>query len=97
MSVYKGIDVSKWQGRIDWSEVKADGVEFAIIREGYGKENPNQVDKRFEENYKGAKAAGIPVGVYFYTYADSNSIIRANFIWPCLVVCTIYSYVLPSL
>ncbi len=66
-----GVDISKWQGKIDWSEVKADGVEFAIIREGYGKENPNQVDKRFEENYKGAKAAGIPVGVYHYSYADS--------------------------
>lgn len=67
----QGIDVSKWQGKIDWEKVKKDGVEFAIIREGYGKENPSQVDKRFEENYKGAKAVGIPVGVYHYSYADS--------------------------
>lgn len=67
----KGIDVSKWQGTIDWQEAKNDGVEFAIIREGYGKENPNQIDKKFEENYKGAKAVGIPVGVYHYSYADS--------------------------
>lgn len=67
----KGIDVSKWQGAIDWEKVKQDGVDFAIIREGYGKENPNQVDKRFEENYKKAKAAGISVGVYHYSYADS--------------------------
>lgn len=67
----KGIDVSKWQGVIDWEKVKQDGVEFAILREGYGKENPNQVDKRFEENYKKAKAAGIPVGAYHYSYADS--------------------------
>ena len=67
----KGIDVSKWQGAIDWKKVKQDGVDFAIIREGYGKENPNQVDKRFEENYKKAKAAGIHVGVYHYSYADS--------------------------
>jgi len=67
----KGIDVSKWQGTIDWEKVKQDGVDFAILREGYGKENPNQIDKRFEENYKKAKAAGIPVGVYHYSYADS--------------------------
>ena len=37
----KGIDVSKWQGAIDWKKVKQDGVDFAIIREGYGKENSN--------------------------------------------------------
>lgn len=67
----KGIDVSKWQGSINWQEAKNDGVEFAILREGYGKENPSQVDKKFEENYKNAKAAGIPVGVYHYSYADS--------------------------
>lgn len=67
----QGIDVSKWQGKIDWGKVKEAGIEFAIIREGYGKENPSQIDKRFEENYKGAKAAGIPVGVYHYSYADS--------------------------
>lgn len=66
-----GIDVSKWQKNIDWEKVKEAGIEFAIIREGYGKENPSQIDKRFEENYKGAKAAGIPVGVYHYSYADS--------------------------
>ena len=47
----KGIDVSKWQGTIDWQKVKDSGVQFAIIREGYGKENPAQVDKKFEENY----------------------------------------------
>lgn len=67
----QGIDISKWQGKIDWGKVKEAGIEFAIIREGYGKENPCQVDKRFEENYKGAKAVGIPVGVYHYSYADS--------------------------
>lgn len=67
----KGVDVSKWQGRINWQEAKNDGVEFAILREGYGKESPNQIDKRFEENYRNAKAVGIPVGVYHYSYADS--------------------------
>lgn len=67
----KGIDVSKWQGDIDWQKVKESGVEFAIIREGYGKESPTQVDKKFEQNYQGAKSAGIGVGVYHYSYADS--------------------------
>jgi len=67
----KGIDVSKWNGVIDWNEAKKDGVEFAIIREGYGKKDPKQVDKKFYDNYNGAKATGIHVGVYHYSYADS--------------------------
>lgn len=67
----KGIDVSKWNGKIDWQSVKNDGTDFAIIRSSYGKESPNQVDKKFEENYRNAKAVGIPVGVYHYSYADS--------------------------
>lgn len=69
----KGIDVSKWQGNINWAEAKAGGVEFAILREGYGKESPTQVDKQFGSNYSGAKAAGVPVGVYHYSYADSTT------------------------
>lgn len=68
---FKGIDVSKWQGNINWNEVKKDGTEFAIIREGYGRKSPNQVDKKFKENYEGAKAAGIAVSCYHYSYADS--------------------------
>ena len=47
---YKGIDVSKWNGEIDWRKVRNAGIDFAIIREGYGKESPNQIDKKFEEN-----------------------------------------------
>ena len=69
----KGIDVSKWQGEIDFQKVKNNGVEFVIIREGYGKKDPNQVDKKFKQNYEGAKKAGLPVGVYHYSYADSVS------------------------
>lgn len=60
--MYKGIDVSKWQGRIDWPRVK---VDFAIIRAGIS----TSKDVRFEENYAGATAAGIPVGVYWYLRA----------------------------
>lgn len=68
----KGIDVSKHQGTIDWKKVKASEIEFAIIRIGYGGSEPVK-DERFEENYKNAKANGIKVGVYIYSYADSES------------------------
>lgn len=68
----KGIDVSKHQGNIDWKKVKADGIEFAIIRLGYGGSAPVK-DERFEENYKNAKANGLKVGTYLYSYADSES------------------------
>ena len=64
----KGIDVSVHNGDIDWGKVKADGIDFAILRAGYGR-LASQRDDRFEENYAGAKAAGIPVGAYWYSYA----------------------------
>ena len=64
----KGIDVSKWQGNIDWEKVKNDGVEFAILRIGYGKYE-NQKDEFFEKNYVSARNVGIFVGVYHYSYA----------------------------
>lgn len=66
----KGIDVSKHQGTIDWKKVKNDGVEFAIIRIGYGGSAPVK-DAKFEENYKYARANGLDVGVYIYSYADT--------------------------
>lgn len=66
MMIY-GIDVSRHQGVIDWGKVKTD---FAILRAGYGKV-VSQKDTRFEANYSGAKAAGIPVGAYWYSYAKS--------------------------
>lgn len=66
----KGIDVSHYQGAIDWAKVKAAGVEFAIIRAGYGK-YAYQEDPCFEDNIEGAYNAGIPVGVYWYSYADT--------------------------
>ena len=62
-----GIDVSKHQGVIDWSKVKTD---FAILRAGFGRYT-SQKDPQFERNYAGAKAAGIPVGAYWYSYAKS--------------------------
>ncbi len=63
-----GIDVSEWQGDIDWSAVKTD---FVIIRAGYGRE-VSQKDKKFDRNYSGAKSAGIPCGAYWYSYAMSE-------------------------
>lgn len=71
---YKGIDVSKHQGKIDWQKVAADGVEFAFIRvalRGYGTGKLVE-DEYFEENVKGAINAGIKVGVYVYSQAVSE-------------------------
>lgn len=66
----KGIDVSKWQGAIDWNKVKKSGIEFAIIRAGYGRET-YQKDAYFEQNYAAAKAAGVNIGAYWYSYATT--------------------------
>ena len=69
-----GIDVSKYQGEIDWAKVKAAGVEFAIIRAGYRGSKTGAIvkDPYFEKNIKGAKEAGIQVGIYFFTQAVSE-------------------------
>lgn len=68
----KGIDVSTWQGDINWNKVKADGIEFAMLRSSFGKENPDkQTDNKFWQNYKNAKAAGMPIGAYHYSYATT--------------------------
>lgn len=68
----KGIDVSTWQGDIDWNKVKADGIEFAMLRSSFGKENPDkQTDNKFWQNYRNAKAAGVPIGAYHYSYATT--------------------------
>lgn len=64
----KGIDVSVHNGDIDWNKAKADGIEFAILRAGFGRLE-SQKDTKFEQNYKNAKIAGIPVGAYWYSYA----------------------------
>lgn len=63
----KGIDISKWQGAIDFQKGKNSGIKFVIIRAGYGTKGK---DEFFEANYKKAKAAGLHVGAYWYSYAD---------------------------
>lgn len=71
MSKITCIDVSYAQGSIDFKKVKAAGVTSVIIRAGYGS-SASQKDERFEENYKNAKAAGLKVGAYWYSYAGWN-------------------------
>ena len=64
------IDVSEWQGSIDFKKVRAAGVKAVIIRCGYGKFDGNlHTDKYFYQNIKNAKAAGLKIGVYFFSYA----------------------------
>lgn len=73
---HKGIDVSKHQGAIDWNLVAQDGVEFAFIRvgfRGYGSEGKMVEDEYFVQNIEGALAAGIKVGVYFYSQAVTEA------------------------
>lgn len=67
----KGIDVSAYQGNINWQAVKDSGIEFALLRVGYGWNDDNQKDKTFEQNYKCAKEVGMPIGIYHYSYATT--------------------------
>ncbi|HWP51660.1 MAG TPA: glycoside hydrolase family 25 protein [Clostridia bacterium] len=65
----KGIDVSHYQGLIDWAKVKATGYKFALIKATYGWDNDKQVDPKFKTNVAGCEAAGIDYGLYHYSYA----------------------------
>ena len=76
-SVVKCIDVSTWQGSIDFNKVKSAGYDYVIIRAGYGKEK-SQKDNMFETNYKNAKSAGLKVGAYWFSYAMSPSTATAE-------------------
>lgn len=69
-----GIDVSSWQGDIDFERVKNAGVEFVFIRIGgtKGIDKEYFMDKKFEQNIKGFNKVGIPVGIYFYSYAKTQ-------------------------
>ena len=65
--VWRGIDVSRWQGTVDWAKAKKAGVDFAVLRcFAYRK------DTTFDTNYAGATAQGIPVGAYVYMYATTE-------------------------
>lgn len=69
MAEYKGIDVSSWQGKPDWTKVKKSGIEFAILRI----HQKDGSDASFEHNYKGCKANAIPIGGYKYSYALTSA------------------------
>lgn len=73
-----GIDVSEWQGDIDFNAVKAAGCEFVIIRIGYSVDGEINVDSTFEQNYKRAKDAGLKVGIYMYSYDNTTEKVRAS-------------------
>ena len=72
VETYIGIDVSSYQGDIDWEEVAADGIQYAFIRvgfRGYGASGSLNIDRYFEQNIQGALDAGLDVGVYFFSQA----------------------------
>ncbi len=68
-NLFKGIDVSHHQGRIDWGKVKASGMDFAIFRACFGWDNDSQIDPQLAANVAGCDAAGLPYGLYHYSYA----------------------------
>ena len=74
MAVYQnGIDVSRYQGNINWGRVAAAGKQFAIVRVGSSNSGGLYVDPYFLQNVNGAKAAGLRVGAYYYTYARTRA------------------------
>ena len=75
--IEKGIDVSKWNGSINWKSVKASGIDYVIIRAGYG---TSTVDPQFKTYIEGARNAGLKIGVYWFSYATSpeKAIIEAQ-------------------
>ena len=82
-SVFKrGIDISHWNGWVDFDAMKKQGIEFVILNAGYGK-YASQKDPMFESNYKRAKAAGLDVGAYWYPYAQSEYDSRCE-AWTCI-------------
>ena len=68
---FKGLDVSKYQGTIDWSQVKAAGYDFAMLRAGYGF---NTIDPQFQRNASECNRLGIPIGAYWFCYALNPAI-----------------------
>ena len=72
MKMLKGIDVSHYQGNIDWDKVKPQ-IDFAILRMGLGDDIPSQDDKQFERNYAECTRLGIPFAVYFFSYAVNKA------------------------
>jgi len=74
------IDVSYAQGSVNWAKVKQENIRLAVLRAGYGREYPSQVDAQFYSNIKGCQQNNIPFAIYWYAYADSveDAIKEAN-------------------
>lgn len=70
----KGIDISTWQGDVNFTKIKAAGIDYVIIRAGYSQ----NTDKWFESNYKKAKEAGVPIGAYWYSEALTETAVKAE-------------------
>lgn len=81
---FNGIDVSHWNGDIDWKKVKADGIDFALIRVGHREAKDGSIteDRKYKENIEQATAAGVMVGVYIYSQAitPEEAVEEANYI-----------------
>lgn len=78
-----GIDVSLWQGDIDFEKLKNEGVEFVFIRVGYqkGTNGEYKLDSKFKQNIEGANKYGIDVGIYFYSYASTKKEAKESASW----------------
>lgn len=78
----KGIDVSEHNAKIDFAKVKQDGINFVIIRIGWiGNKENHTIDTYFEENYKNAKANGLKVGFYVYSYVENETAMLSAINW----------------
>lgn len=78
----KGIDVSQHNGKIDFAKVKQDGINFVIIRIGWiGNKENHTIDTYFEENYKNAKASGLKIGFYVYSYVENENAMNSAINW----------------
>ena len=76
-----GIDVSEWQGEIDFDAVKKAGCEFVMIRIGYGSGGDEKIDSQFAANIKGAQEAGLRTGIYFYSHDKTEEGVRRSADW----------------
>lgn len=73
-----GIDVSRWQGDVDFEAVRSAGCDFVFIRIGYSVDGTVTFDEKFDQNYERAKAAGIRIGLYLYSYDNTEKNVRAS-------------------
>ena len=91
MSVHKIIDVSKWQGVIDWARVKASGIDGVMLRAGAG---AGKADVQFARNARECNRLGIPIGAYWFSYAWSPDMARREAEY-CLAAIKPYTLDLP--